>query len=80
MSNKVYDVLKYIAQIFLPALTVFVGVILKCFNIECTDVVITIMTAFDAFLGSVLMISSNNYNKKKEDKYGNKRAINKSEF
>ena len=66
MSNKVYDVLKYIAQIFLPALTVFVGVILKCFNIECTDVVITIMTAFDAFLGSVLMISSNNYNKTKE--------------
>ena len=66
MSNKVYDVLKYIAQIFLPALTVFVGVILKCFNIECTDVVITIMTAFDAFLGSALMISSNNYNKTKE--------------
>ena len=67
MSNKVYDVLKYIAQIFLPALTVLVGVILKCFNIECTDVVITIMTAFDAFLGSVLMISSNNYNKTKEE-------------
>ena len=67
MSNKVYDVLKYIAQIFLPALTVFVGVILKCFNIECTDVVITIMTAFDAFLGSVLMISSSNYNKTKEE-------------
>ena len=67
MSNKVYDVLKYIAQIFLPALTVFVGVILKGFNIEYTDVVITIMTAFDAFLGSVLMISSNNYNKTKEE-------------
>ena len=67
MSNKVYDVLKYIAQIFLPALTVFVGVILKCFNIECTDVVMTIMTAFDAFLGSILMISSNNYNKSKEE-------------
>lgn len=67
MSNKVYDVLKYIAQIFLPALTVFVGVILKCFNIECRDVVITIMTAFDAFLGSILMISSNNYNKTKEE-------------
>lgn len=67
MSNKVYDVLKYIAQIFLPALTVFVGVVLKCFNVEYTDIVITIMTAFDAFLGSVLMISSNNYNKTVED-------------
>lgn len=63
LSNKIYDILKYVSQVFLPALTVFVGVILKCFNIECTDVVITIMTAFDAFLGSVLMISSSNYNK-----------------
>lgn len=66
MSNKLYDVLKYIAQVFLPALTVFVGVVLKCFNYAGTDIVITIMTAFDAFLGSVLMISSANYNKNKE--------------
>lgn len=64
MSNKVYDVLKYIAQVFLPALTVFVGVVLQCFNIEYTDIVVTIMTAFDAFLGSALMISNTNYKKK----------------
>ena len=65
MNNKVYDVLKYIAQIFLPALTVFVSVVLKCFSVEYTDIIITIMTALDAFLGSVLMISSSNYNKTK---------------
>lgn len=64
MSNKVYDILKYIAQVFLPALTVFVGVVLKCFNNNYTDTVITIMTAFDAFLGAILMISSSNYKKK----------------
>lgn len=63
MSNKIYDILKYVAQVFLPALTVFVGVVLKCLNVEYTDIVITIMTAFDAFLGSVLMISNANYNK-----------------
>ena len=63
MSNKTYDVLKYIAQVFLPALTVFVGVVLKCFNYANTDIV---MTAFDAFLGSVLMISNANYKKKGE--------------
>ena len=62
MSNKTYDVLKYIAEVFLPALTVFVGVVLKCFNYANTDIVITIMTAFDAFLGSALMISNANYN------------------
>ncbi len=66
MNNKVYDVLKYIAQIALPAITVFVGIVLKCFNVNCTDIIITIMTAFDALLGSMLQISSNNY--KKENK------------
>lgn len=66
MKNKTYDILKYIAQIFLPALTVFVGVVLQCFEVNYTDIVITIMTAFDAFLGSILMISSNNYKKESE--------------
>lgn len=66
MSNKIYDILKYIAQIFLPALTVFVGVVLQCFEVNYTDIVITIMTAFDAFLGSILMISSNNYKKESD--------------
>lgn len=62
MKNKTYDVLKYIAQVFLPALTVFVGVVLQCFNVEYTDIVITIMTAFDAFLGALLHNSSKVYN------------------
>lgn len=63
MSNKTYDLLKWVAQIFIPALTVFVGVILNCFNVECTDIVVTIMTAFDAFLGAILGISTSAYNK-----------------
>lgn len=62
MSNKVYDILKYIALIFLPALTTFVGVVLQCFNVSCDDIVLTIMTAFDVFLGTVLQISNYNYN------------------
>lgn len=61
MSNKCYDILKWIAQIFLPALTVFVGVVLQCFEVECTSIVITIMTAFDTFIGTLLGISSMNY-------------------
>lgn len=63
ISNKTYDILKWIAQIFLPALTVFVGVVLNCFHVECTDIVVTIMTAFDAFLGAILGVSTANYYK-----------------
>lgn len=63
MNDKTYNILKYIALVFLPALTTLVGVILQCLNVECTDIVITIMVAFDTFLGSVLKISSDNYYK-----------------
>ena len=63
MKNKTYDTLKYIALVFLPALTTFVGVILNCFNVECTDIVLNIMVAFDTFLGAILGISNYNYNK-----------------
>ena len=63
MSNKTYNKLKYIALVFLPAFTTFTGVVLQCFNVECTDIILTIMVAFDTFLGSILGISNNKYNK-----------------
>lgn len=61
MSNKVYDVLKWITLVLLPALTTLVGVILNCFDIGCTDIVLTIMTAITTFMGTVLGISNINY-------------------
>ena len=63
MSNKVYDVLKWITLVFLPALTTLIGVILNTFNIGCTDIVLTIMKAVTTFMGAVLGISNINYNK-----------------
>ena len=66
MSNKVYDVLKWITLVFLPALTTLTGAILTTFNVGCTDIVLTIMTAVTTFMGAVLGISNINYNKDKE--------------
>lgn len=64
MSNKVYDVLKWIALVFLPAFIVLVGVILNSLNVANANIIITILTAIDTFLGSILGISNINYNKK----------------
>lgn len=66
MSNKIYDILKWITLVFLPAFTTFIGIILNCFNVGCTDIVLTILTAFTTFMGSVLGISSMKYYKDKE--------------
>lgn len=63
LSNKVYDVLKWITMVFLPALTTLVGVILNSFNIANTEIILTIMIAITTFLGSLLGISNINYKK-----------------
>ena len=62
LSNKAYDILKWIAQIFIPALITLYGTIALATGIPYTDVVITIMGAVDAFLGTILGISTSKYN------------------
>ena len=64
MSNKTYDIIKIIALIILPAVTTFVGITLEALNVECTGVVVTIMTAFDAMVGGIIEKLSSMYKKK----------------
>ena len=66
MSNKLYDALKWIAIVFLPALTTFVGVVLTSLDISNSEVVLTIMTGFATFLGAILGVSNINYKKESE--------------
>ena len=63
LDNKMYDILKFIAQVVLPALTTFYGVLGATLNIPYTQEVITIAVAFDTMLGTILGISSRNYYK-----------------
>ena len=62
MSNETYDKLKYIVMIILPALTVLVGAVGVNLSIPNTDIAVTLMAAVTTFLGSVLGVSSYNYN------------------
>lgn len=66
MSNDTYDKLKFIAQVFLPALGTLYFAIAKIWNLPFgTEIEGTIM-AIDVFLGSLLHISTNEYNKDNE--------------
>lgn len=67
MNSKVYDILKYIQRVFLPALLTFYGVVGATCNIPYTQEVITIGTAFIAMMGAMLEVSSANYKSKVED-------------
>ena len=64
MSNKVYDILKYVVEIVLPALLTLYGVVGTTLIIPFTQEVITIGTAVITCLGTCLRISSHNYYKK----------------
>lgn len=63
MKNKTYDKLKWIAIVFLPAFTTFLGIILNSLDVKNAEVILTIMTAFATFLGTILGISNINYKK-----------------
>lgn len=67
MSNKIYDILKWIAIVFLPALTTFVGVVLTSLNVGNSEIVLTIMTGFATFLGTILGVSNIKYKNKESE-------------
>lgn len=64
MSNKVYDIFKFIAQIVLPALATLYVTLAGLWGLPFPEEISGTIMAIDTFLGAVLMISSSNYNKK----------------
>ena len=63
MSDKLYDVLKWIAQILLPAAATLYFALSQIWGLPYGEEVVGTITAFDAFLGALLGISSAVYNK-----------------
>lgn len=63
MSNKIYDILKFVAQIVLPALATFYVTIANIWNLPFGEQISGTIMAIDTLLGAVLMISSSNYKK-----------------
>ena len=60
--NAVYDKLKWIAQILLPALATLYFALSKVWNLPYSEQIVGTISAVDVFLGALLQISTNNYN------------------
>ena len=72
MSNKVYDILKWIALILLPALgTLYFG-LCEIWGLPYGKEVVGTITVIDTFLGALLGISNAQYRKREDD--GNHQA------
>lgn len=63
MSSKVYDVLKFIAVIVLPATGALYFGLSEIWGLPYGEQIVGTITVIDTFLGSVLMIDSAKYNK-----------------
>lgn len=63
LKNSVYDILKWIAQILLPAIGTLYFALAGIWGFPYGEQVVGTITAIDAFLGAILGISTKMYNK-----------------
>ena len=63
MSNKVYNVLKWIAMYLLPAVGTLYFALAGIWELPYGEQIVGTITAVDTFLGVVLGISTAQYNK-----------------
>lgn len=67
LDNKVYDVLKWIVLIALPACSALYAALSQVWGWGYTEQVTITIGAVELFLGSLIGISSANYGKGRED-------------
>lgn len=66
MSNKTYDILKWIAMYLLPALGTLYFALAGIWGFPYGEEIVGTITAIDTFLGVILGISTAQYNKQQE--------------
>lgn len=64
LNNKIYDILKFICQIVLPASATLYFALASIWHLPYAEEIVGTITAVDAFMGAVLGISSVVYKKK----------------
>lgn len=63
MGNRTYDILKEIAQIWLPALATLYFTLASIWGFPYAEQIVGTISAIDVFMGAVLKISTIQYNK-----------------
>lgn len=73
ISNKTYDVLKFIMQIILPAIASSYFALSAIWKLPYSEEIVGTISVITAFLGTVLKLSSDTYyaynKKEKEESY-----------
>ena len=70
ISNKLYDILKWLVIIVLPAVATLYAALSAVWAWPHSEEIVTTITAVDTFLGAVLCISTATYNKEAKENNG----------
>lgn len=63
LSNSVYDVLKFLCTILLPACGTLYFALAKIWDLPMAEEIVGTLSAIAVFIGAIIGISSYNYNK-----------------
>lgn len=67
MSNKLYDALKWTAQILIPAIGALYFGLAQIWGLPYSEEIVGTLTCIDVFLGTLLGISTIQYNKRNNE-------------
>lgn len=79
LPNKVYDIMKWLIILFIPALATFYGVVASIWQLPFADEFSKTLIAIDTFLGTILGVSSINYEQQKKEELRQARVLNAQE-
>ena len=63
LDNKVYDILKWVALVVLPAIATLYTALAGVWGLPFAEEIPTTITAVDLFIGALLGVSTAQYNK-----------------
>jgi len=64
ISDKLYNILKWLCLIFAPALVTLVATIFALYHIDGAEIVCGTISAIATFIGALIGVSTKAYNKK----------------
>lgn len=64
MNNKLYDILKWIALVALPAIGTLYFALASIWGLPYGEQIVGTITAIDCFIGALIGVSTMQYNKK----------------
>lgn len=69
IPDNVYNILKWIALICIPAIVTFLSVVLGVLDVDpkTTNIIVTIIAAVGTLIGSLIGVSTKAYNKEQEE-------------